>query len=296
MLRQAIALRFGAGPAVLAVTFLSPPLATGVPSPETVYQSILPAVMTLEVEQRNGAKTVGSAFIALREGLAITAWHLVRDAKTVTARFSDGTERAITGVLDWDEAKDVAIVNVETGPRPLARLCLTHPPVGARAYAIGAPQGYGFSFTDGLVSQVQMVDGFTQYQTSCPISPGSSGGPLLNAEGEVLGVICWSREGAQNVNFATPASCLEALDRHAPPTPWSHLSRIRRAREKSAAAPQRSNRREAAATAGNQVRELRAALQRAVGREVKVTVQDGQQERSFTVRLPADFFPEPPVR
>ena len=259
MLRPAVALRFGAGPALLAVTFFSNPIAAGIPSPETVYQSILPAVMTLEVEQRNGAKTVGSAFIALREGLAITAWHLVRDARTVTARFSDGTEQTVTGVLDWDEVKDVAVVSVETGQRSLARLCLAHPPVGARAYAVGAPQGYSFSFTDGLVSQVQMVDGFTQYQTSCPISPGSSGGPLLNAEGEVLGVICWSREGAQNVNFATPASCLEALDRQAPPTPWSNLARIRRAREKSAAAPQRSGRREAAATASHQARELRAA-------------------------------------
>jgi hypothetical protein len=266
-------------------------LALDVPSPETVYQSVLPTVMTLDVEQRNGTKTVGTAFIALHANLAVTAWHLVRDAKTVTARFADGTERTVGGVLDWDVVRDVAVVSVETGTRPLGRLCLTNPPVGARAYVVGAPQGYSFSLTDGLVSQVQMIDGFEQYQTSCPISPGSSGGPLLNAHGEVLGVICWSRDGAQNVNFATPASCLEKLNCQSQTTAWSDLPRLRRAREKSTASLSRSSRRDAAARVDRPVEELRTALQRSAGREVRVTIQDGIQEHHFTVTLPKDFVP-----
>lgn len=291
MLRQTLAPRFGAGCVGLVLaTLQSLPLsAAETPPPEAIYQAILPTVMTLEVEQRNGEKTVGSAFVALREGRAITAWHLLRDAKVVTARFSDGEQRAVAGVLDWDEIKDVALVSVETGMRSPGRLCLTDPPVGARAYAVGTPQGYSFTFTDGLISQVQMIDGFAQYQTSCPISPGSSGGPLLNAQGEVLGVICWSRDGAQNVNFATPASCLAELNCDAAATTWSDLPRVRRAREKSVAVPPRVARREAVAQGGSQVLGLRSALQRAAGREVQVTIQDGKQERRFTVTLPGDF-------
>jgi len=291
MLRRTLAPRIGAGCVcvVLAALQSLSLVAEETPSPEAIYQAILPTVMTLEVEQRNGERTVGSAFVALREGRAITAWHLLRDAKVVTARFSDGEQRAITGVLDWDEIKDVAVVSVETGARPPGRLCLTNPPVGARAYAVGAPQGYSFTFTDGLISQVQMIDGFAQYQTSCPISPGSSGGPLLNAQGEVLGVICWSRDGAQNVNFATPASCLAGLNCDASATTWSDLPRVRRAREKSAAALQRGTRREAAAHGVSQERELRTALQRVAGRKVEVTIRDGNQERCFTVTLPEGF-------
>lgn len=283
--------RLGAGLVRLAAILSPLTTPAEILSPETIYQSVLPTVMTLEVEQRNGDKTVGTAFLALTEGRAVTAWHLVRDARSVTARFSDGEQRPVIGVLNWDEVKDVAVVSLETGARPLGRLCLTNPPVGARAYAVGAPQGYSFSFVDGLVSQVQWIDGFTQYQTSCPISPGSSGGPLLNAQGEVLGVICWSREGAQNVNFATPAVCFVDLDSQAPPTSWAELPRVRRAREKTAAALQRGARRVAAASGDRQVQELRAALQRAAGRELRVTVQDGTQQRSFVVTLPADFIP-----
>src|SRR6185295_19018688 len=134
------------------------------------------------------------------------------DAVKVTARFPDGSVCEIPGYVDKNETKDIALIRVDVKDRPLATLATTAPSVGMRTYVIGSPKGYEFSISDGLLSQVQKVDGFNQYQESCPFSPGNSGGPIFSTHGEVIGVAAWTRNGAQNVNFATPAMEILALD------------------------------------------------------------------------------------
>ena len=257
---------------------MAPALAESL-SPEEIYQAVLPGVMTLEVETRGGEKTVGTAFLAMHEGVAVTAWHLVQDARKVVARFANREVSEVIGVLDWDEARDVALVQVGTTGRPLTRLCPTDPPVGARACAIGAPKGYQFSISDGLVSQIQMIDGFSQCQISCPISPGNSGGPVLNACGEVLGVVTWSKKDAQNLNFATPSACLRALDFQSPVTLWSSLARERRTRRHPQIALDRHERL-ATAPAADELETLRARLQSLAGERVVVTVRLARPSRN----------------
>ncbi len=244
--------------------------------------------MTIEVETRGGDRCVGTAFLAVSEGVAVTAWHLVQDARKVVARFADNETVEVAGVLDWDEVKDIALLKLAASGRPLNRLCLTNPPIGARAYVIGAPKGYEFSISDGLVSQLQVIDGFAQCQISCPISPGNSGGPVLNGRGEVLGVVSWSKKEAQNLNFATPSPCLLALDPQSAVTPWAGLSRQRRTRQHNQVA-QRVQERLASVPADRDLVELRALLQRSAGEKVTVTVGQGSELRTFKVTLPKDF-------
>jgi len=266
-----------------------PTIASEVPlPPDAIYQNVLPMVMTLEVETRGGEIKVGTAFLAVREGVAVTAWHLVQDARKVTARFADHATCEVDGVLDWDEVKDIALVKLTGARRSLSRLCLTNPPVGARAYVIGAPKGYEFSISDGLVSQVQFIDGFAQYQISCPISPGNSGGPLLDARGEVLGVVSWSKKDGQNLNFATPSASLLALHEQSPVIPWAELAQQRRGHKQSQVAA-RERDRLSVAPIDKDLAELRAWLQRSAGTEVTVTVKQGSDQRAFKVRLPKDF-------
>ena len=258
------------------------------PSPEDVYQSVLPSVVTLEAETRGGAKSMGAGFLAIREGVVATAWHLVQDAKKVVARFADGAAVEIEGVLDWDEVRDIVLLKVKAPGRPLCRLCPGEPSVGARAYVIGAPRGFEFSISDGLVSQIQIIDGFPQCQISCPISPGNSGGPVLNARGEVLGVVSWSKKDAQNLNFATPSKCLLQLDAASPVTPWKALSRHRRA-DQARSVAQREQERLVPAPAESGLEALRALLHQAAGEEVTVTVSRGHELRAFKVKLPGDL-------
>jgi S1-C subfamily serine protease len=252
---------------------------------EKIYERSLPSVLTLRVENKAGDRYVGSAFLAIKEGVAVTAWHVVFDAVKVTAKFADGANCEVLGFLDYDETKDIALIKVDAKERPLMAIATEKPMVGMRTYVIGSPKGYEFSIGDGLLSQIQKVDGFNQYQVSCPFSPGNSGGPLLNGHGEVVGVAAWTRNGAQNVNFATPALETFNLDPDKTVTRWKDLH----SKKKSMLSSDSRKRNSPANESVQSAQDLKRVFTKSAGKEVTVTVvQDGQQEK-FTFTVPQDF-------
>ena len=270
---------------VLAVVGFGRPALAQELSPEAIYEKSLPSVLTLRVENKSGERYVGTAFLAVKEGIAVTAWHVIFDAVKVTARFSDGANCEVTGFIDYDDNKDLAFIKVDSKDRPLMSLSTAKALVGMRTYVIGSPKGYEFSIGDGLLSQVQKVDGFNQLQVSCPFSPGNSGGPLLNSRGEVFGVAAWTRNGAQNVNFATPVTELSRLDANKPITRWKDLHSKKKALVSSLDKKRNSPANESTQSA----QDLKTLFKKSAGKEVTVTVvQDGQQEK-FTFTVPPDF-------
>jgi hypothetical protein len=86
-----------------------------------------------------------------------------------------------------------------------------------RSIAVGNPQGLEGTFSQGIISGVRQVGGDTVLQITAPISPGSSGGPVLSAKGDVIGVSVATFKGGQNLNFAIPSSYLTALFAHRGP-------------------------------------------------------------------------------
>lgn len=70
---------------------------------QAIYKKVSPSVMTLQVVTKAGDKVQGTAFLAVKDGVAVTAWHVIRDAATVTAKFADGQEFEASGVVDRDE-------------------------------------------------------------------------------------------------------------------------------------------------------------------------------------------------
>lgn len=250
---------------------------------EKIYEKSLPSVLTLRVENKAGDRYVGTAFLAIKEGVALTAWHVIYDAVKVTARFSDGSSCDVLGFIDHDETKDIALIKVECRNRPLMTMASGKPVVGMRTYVIGSPKGYEFSIGDGLLSQVQKVDGFNQYQVSCPFSPGNSGGPILNNRGEVVGIAAWTRNGAQNVNFATPIA--EAFDLN----PAKPVTRWKEARKKTLLSSTDKKRNSPANESAQSAQEFKKLLGKSSGKEINiVVVQDGQQEK-FTFTVPPNF-------
>jgi S1-C subfamily serine protease len=201
----------------------------GALTPERLYQKVLPSVMTLEVQSQSGEKFVGSAVLALADDVALTAWHVVADARSVCAVFADGHRVNVIGCIDYDRGRDLALLKLgERRPHRRATLSREAPSVAARAYVIGAPKGYDFSISDGLISQIRSVHGFAQYQLSCPISPGNSGSPVFNGRGEVIGIASWTKADAQNLNFAIPTLDCSRLNVLKQPTTWTQLATVTR--------------------------------------------------------------------
>jgi len=180
--------------------------------PEDLYSAVSPSIVTLEVENIAGKHFVANAFLAVEKGLAVTAWHVVHDARRVQARFADNQVVTVAGLVDKDENLDLALLSLESGARPRIKLASGTPRIGSRVYLVGSPRGLDFSMSEGLISQIRTLDGVRYYQLSCPMSPGDSGGPVLNDRGEVIGVVSWRKADAENVGFAVPGPQIRQMN------------------------------------------------------------------------------------
>jgi S1-C subfamily serine protease/ribosomal protein L37AE/L43A len=193
----------------------TPAPAGGVPlSAEAIFAQAAPAVVQVRTQNRQGRPLAnGSGFLVSSIGLIATNYHVIKDAHAAQVVFADKTNVPVLGVAALDREADVAILKV-AGPfsaRPLELAESRLPAVGTKVYAIGNPEGLTQSLSDGLVSGHREHGPITEIQTTAPISPGSSGGPLLGPHGKVVGVTTAFRKVGQNLNFAVPASHVQRL-------------------------------------------------------------------------------------
>lgn len=193
-------------------------------NPEDLYAAVLPSIVTLEVENVAGKHFVASAFLAVDDRVAVTAWHVVHDARQVEARFSDNHRAKVVGLVDKNEKLDLALIKLETTGRPRLKLGSAAPRIGSRVYLVGSPRGFDLSISEGLISQIRTLDGVRYYQVSCPISPGDSGGPVLNERGEAIGVVSWRKADAENLGFAIPSPAVARLNAALPVVAWVDIA------------------------------------------------------------------------
>lgn len=149
----------------------------------------------------------GTGVIVDSTGTVLTAAHVIAGATSITVRLANGEELAVEGVLDVDARLDLAILRIAGfGLRAAALGNSDSVQLGERLVAIGNPLGLEHTVSDGLLSSFRLEDGVRRMQVSIPVSPGSSGGPVFNASGEVVGLIVSGilRVDAQNLNFALP--------------------------------------------------------------------------------------------
>ncbi|MDZ8263295.1 HhoA/HhoB/HtrA family serine endopeptidase [Nostoc sp. ChiQUE01b] len=163
---------------------------------------------------------LGSGFILDKSGLVLTNAHVVDKADKVTVRLKDGRtfEGKVQGI---DEVTDLAVVKINAGnDLPVAPLgSSTNVQVGDWAIAVGNPLGFDNTVTLGIVStlkrssaQVGISDKRLDFiQTDAAINPGNSGGPLLNGQGEVIGINTAIRPDAMGIGFAIPIDKAKAI-------------------------------------------------------------------------------------
>ncbi len=165
-------------------------------------------------EQR--VPVLGSGFVVHEDGFIITNAHVVENTSRIKAIFSDGREFQAT-VVSADTSKDLAVLAVQTdGKLPFVELGRSSDlMIGETVIAIGNPYGYSNTVTSGVVSAVgrdiQVTQGYWLrglIQTDAPINLGNSGGPLLNVNGQLIGITTAIRAEAQNIGFAIPVDAL----------------------------------------------------------------------------------------
>jgi len=178
---------------------------------DSLYNKVIGSIATIKAEDSSGNKFTGTAFSAFNNNVFVTAWHLVKNANSAKANFSNGDEYDVLGIIDYDESKDIALIKIDS--KYINKLVLSNEGVkiGSKVYTIGTPRGLEFSISDGLLSQIQTINKNKIYQFTSPVSQGSSGGPLLNTSGKVIGVVTSQFKEGQNINFATPSLYVHSL-------------------------------------------------------------------------------------
>ena len=164
--------------------------------------------MVIVIYDKEGrVKGQGTGFFISKEGDVITNFHVIQGADRAEVRTSDGKTYPVTRVLDDDRMGDLIRISTNTLGNLTTPLSVVGslPEVGTHVIVIGTPLGLEKTVSDGIVSAVREIPGFGKIiQLTAPISPGSSGSPVLNMKGEVVGIISFFVAPGQNLNFAIP--------------------------------------------------------------------------------------------
>lgn len=156
----------------------------------------------------------GSGFFISKDGLIVTNYHVIAEGVSAIAKLPSGAFYALDGVSAFDKERDIALVKAHGESfRPLKLGNSDRVKVGEGVIAIGSPLSLESTVSDGIVSGVRSVEekGGKYLQTTAPISPGSSGGPLFNMAGEVVGITTMYLKGGENLNFAIPINDVTLL-------------------------------------------------------------------------------------
>ena len=189
---------------------------------EELFKLASPSVVLVEVFNASGEKFgTGSGFVA-GDGAIVTNYHVIRGAYSANVRLQDGSTIPVQGEVGVDPSRDVAIIKANSlSAKPLSLADSDKLQVGDKVIAIGSPLAIQNTLSDGLVSGVRSG----LIQTSTPISPGSSGGPLFNTHGEVVGIAVAQILGAQNINFAVPINWAKGFLHNSEVTQLSDLAK-----------------------------------------------------------------------
>ncbi len=179
---------------------------------EQIYASCSPSVFYIEIYDEYGWCTkTGSGFFLTEDGIAVTNYHVISGAVSAAITISDtGEMYDVLGVYDYSVDEDWAILQIEgEGFRPLTVGSLDYNVGGATVYAIGSPLGLQNTISVGIISNPHRWDGGMDYiQMTAAISPGSSGGALLDKYGQVIGITSATYTEGQNLNLAIPLTYL----------------------------------------------------------------------------------------
>lgn len=188
-----------------------------------IARTVSPSVLLLEIFDKNGEKIKnGTGFCISNDGLIVTNHHVIDGAVKIVAVTKSKKRIQILGKIAENKERDLAIIKAaQTSIAPLVLYKDKTIEPGERVIVVGGPLGLAGTLSEGIVSAIRNTDEFRSkekrkinfdlLQITAPTSPGSSGSPVMNHNGEVIGVVVSQFRFGQNLNFAIPVNEVSLL-------------------------------------------------------------------------------------
>jgi hypothetical protein len=202
-----------AEPRAAAATAPPAPAATAPLPPrsaEQLFSEVSGSIVRVQAFDPSGRETKQGSGVVFEPGRVVTNCHVIEGAAKVAVKVGKGTRPVRVSIVD--EELDLCALDVAGLEAPVANLgTVATVRIGQRVYAIGAPQGFELTISEGIVSSLREVSGSKVIQTTTPVSPGSSGGGLFNAAGLLVGIVTFQHPYGENLNFALPADWIAEM-------------------------------------------------------------------------------------
>ena len=177
-----------------------------------IYEEVSKATVEITSYFDNGEMALGSGFF-IDKGVIVTNYHVVGGANKIVVQASNGNKYVVNEILGYDKDIDIAVIKIDAEENEVLTINDEGVTVGEKIYILGSPLGLTGTFADGIVSSASRVDNEVDYiQVTAPMSPGNSGGPLINRFGEVMGINTWQYTDGQNLNFSININELKNID------------------------------------------------------------------------------------
>jgi regulator of sirC expression with transglutaminase-like and TPR domain len=174
---------------------------------------------------------LGTGFVIDKSGLIATNLHVIGEARPISVQTADGKSLAVTAIHASDRALDLAILKVDASDLTPLAIRDDQPAAGEPIVVMGNPQGLKHSVVAGVISGIREIDGRNMLQVAIPVEPGNSGGPIVDLQGRVLGIVTMKSAVTENLGFAVAASDLNSLREKPNPVPmdrWLTIGAIDR--------------------------------------------------------------------
>ncbi len=184
-----------------------------IPSVEELVATVRPSVVTIRHVGRGGNDAgLGTGFVISSDGLIATNLHVIGEARPISVELTDGRIFDVTEIHATDRNADVAVIRIDAeGLQPLGLAASSSLRDGQEVVAIGNPHGLERSVVVGRVSGRRTIDGIEMIQLAIPIESGNSGGPLLDRNGDVHGILTLKSQVTRNLGFAVVADRVNGL-------------------------------------------------------------------------------------
>ena len=179
--------------------------------PSEIAKRTIPAVVVIKSQTSKGQGTA-SGFLVDSSGTIVTNFHVIDGATALAVKLVGGDVYDQVRVRAFDQRKDLAVIQIPAFGLPTVPLGNSDSlAVGEPVVLVGNPMGLEASVSSGLVSGIRDAGGFRVIQTDAAANPGNSGGPLVNAQGQVVGVLSFKMRGAESLNFVIPVNYARGL-------------------------------------------------------------------------------------